>query len=80
MAVEDAGGADDVGLVGADGVVVGVADERLGGDVEDDFGGEVDWMAGSRAAGLRMSPRMSSTTEPMRAAVKRLGSVQGSSA
>ncbi len=39
--VEDLGGADDVGLEGADGVFVGVANERLSGEVEDDFGGEV---------------------------------------
>ncbi len=38
--VEDACGAEDVGLEGADGVVVGVADEGLGGEVEDDLGSE----------------------------------------
>ncbi len=40
-ASRDAGGADDVGLVGADGVFVGAADEGLVGEVEDDFGAEV---------------------------------------
>src|ERR1035438_8847674 len=37
---QDAGGADDVGLVGADGVVVGESDERLGGEMEDYLRGE----------------------------------------
>jgi hypothetical protein len=40
-AVEDAGGADDVGLVSGDGIVAGDADGRLGSEVEDDLGGEV---------------------------------------
>jgi len=50
--IEDAGSADDVGLVSADGVFVGEADEGLGGHVEDDFGGEVmeGWIEGGGVA------------------------------